>query len=69
MRRSLLVSAVATVFASGALLAQTGTVSGRVTSAGDGNPVPGVTILIPGTSAGALTKDDGRYSLTVNAGT
>ena len=69
MRRYFRVCATALVFTGGPLLAQTGTISGTVTSAGDGQPVPGVTIVVAGTTAGALTKDDGRYTLTVQPGT
>ncbi|MDQ2765648.1 MAG: carboxypeptidase-like regulatory domain-containing protein, partial [Gemmatimonadota bacterium] len=61
---------MALLLTSGRLLAQGGgTISGKVTSAGDGQPIPGVTILVAGTNAGALTKDDGRYSITVQPGT
>lgn len=69
MRRSHLVCVLALAFTSTSLAAQGGTITGRVTSAGDGQPIPGVTIVVAGTNAGALTKDDGRYSLTVQAGT
>jgi iron complex outermembrane receptor protein len=69
MRRSYVVGIIALVFTSTRLLAQGGTISGKVTSSADGQPVPGVTILVSGTNAGALTKDDGRYSLTVQPGT
>jgi TonB-linked SusC/RagA family outer membrane protein len=69
MRRSYWVSAIGIVFMSSRLLAQTGTISGAVTSAEDGKPVPGVTIVVAGTQAGALTKDDGRYTINVQPGT
>jgi len=60
---------MALLFTSGRLLAQEGSISGKVTSAADGQPIPGVTILVSGTQAGALTKDNGRYSITVKPGT
>ncbi|HMI57097.1 MAG TPA: SusC/RagA family TonB-linked outer membrane protein, partial [Gemmatimonadaceae bacterium] len=69
MRRSYVVGVMALLLTSGRLLAQGGTISGKVTSAGDGEPVPGVTVLVSGTNAGALTKDDGRYTITVQPGT
>ena len=69
MRRSYVVGVMALLFTSGRLLAQGGTISGKVTSAGDGQPIPGVTILVAGTNAGALTKDDGRYTITLQPGT
>ena len=46
MRRSYLVGVLALLFTSGPLLAQGGgTISGRVISTGDGQPVPGVTTV------------------------
>jgi len=44
-------------------LAQQGSVSGVVTSADDGFPIPGVTILVKGTFTGTTTDIDGRYTL------
>ncbi|MBI3792805.1 MAG: SusC/RagA family TonB-linked outer membrane protein [Gemmatimonadetes bacterium] len=35
----------------------------------DGSPIVGARVLVSGTTAAALTGDDGRYSITVNAGT
>jgi hypothetical protein len=49
--------------ASAAAMAQT--VSGRITSAADGSPPPGVSVLVKGTSSGTTTDADGRYSLSV----
>lgn len=40
-------------------------VSGRVTSATDGNALPGVTVLEKGTTNGATTNASGDYQLTV----
>ena len=44
------------------------TVSGRVTDA-SGQPLPGVTVSLPGTTTGTATDIDGKYSLTVPEGT
>ncbi|MBK7028832.1 MAG: SusC/RagA family TonB-linked outer membrane protein [Bacteroidales bacterium] len=41
------------------------TITGKVTSADDGNGIPGVTVLIKGTTSGTLTDIDGKYQLTV----
>lgn len=46
------------------LLAQR-TITGKVTSADDGNGIPGVTVLVKGTQAGTLTDMDGKYQLSV----
>ncbi|REL25044.1 SusC/RagA family TonB-linked outer membrane protein [Rhodohalobacter sp. SW132] len=40
-----------------------GSVSGTVTSAVDEEPIPGVNLLIEGTSRGTATDADGRYSI------
>ncbi len=45
--------------------AQERKVSGRVTSADDGEPLPGVNILVKGTTIGAITDFDGKFALTV----
>lgn len=44
-------------------LAQTRTVTGTVTAQDDGSTLPGVTILIKGTSQGTTTDIDGKYTL------
>src|SRR5690606_35171440 len=43
------------------------TVSGTVTDP-NGEPIPGVTVSVPGTTIGTATDLDGRYSLTVQEG-
>ena len=50
------------------LLAQTKVITGTVTSsvAGEG-PIPGVTVIVKGTTIGALTDAKGKYSITVPA--
>ncbi|HPK04403.1 MAG TPA: SusC/RagA family TonB-linked outer membrane protein [Bacteroidales bacterium] len=49
----------------GGALAQTRTVSGKVTSSQDGEGIPGVTVRVLGTTIGAITNFDGSYVLTV----
>ncbi len=44
--------------------AQERTVSGRVTSADDGSPLPGVNVLLKGTANGTATDADGNYRLS-----
>lgn len=46
-------------------LAQTRTVSGRVTDRGTGEGLPGVTILLQGTTNGSSTNSDGAFTLDV----
>lgn len=47
--------------------AQTRTISGKVSSASDGLPIPGVTVVPKGTTLGTITNVDGEYQLTVPA--
>ncbi len=47
------------------LLAQGLRISGRVTSDQDGQPVPGVNVVVKGTTTGISTDASGNYSLTV----
>ncbi|WP_033959982.1 SusC/RagA family TonB-linked outer membrane protein [Psychroserpens jangbogonensis] len=49
------------------LLAQT-TVTGTVIDQADASPLPGVNILVKGTTTGASTDFDGLYSIKVNQG-
>jgi len=46
--------------------AQSGTLSGRVTAAGE--PVSGAAVIVTGTGRGTQTRQDGSYRLTVPAG-
>lgn len=45
--------------------AQTKVVTGTVTSSEDGLPIPGVTVLVPGTTVGTTTDLDGKYTLSI----
>ncbi|MEO9892631.1 SusC/RagA family TonB-linked outer membrane protein [Aurantibacter sp.] len=56
------------VFGSYPLLAQTKTVSGTVTDAADGSPLPGVNVLVQGTTNGTQTDFDGNYSIDAEEG-
>jgi TonB-linked SusC/RagA family outer membrane protein len=59
---------LATLLASAPAFAQTGTITGRATSVDAGAPLSRVQIRVLGTTAGALTRDDGRYTLAVQPG-
>lgn len=52
---------------SNGVFAQEITLKGVVTSADDGGPLPGVTIVVKGTTNGTITDFDGKYSLNVPA--
>ncbi|MFT4611279.1 MAG: TonB-linked SusC/RagA family outer membrane protein [Psychroserpens sp.] len=48
--------------------AQEKTVTGTVTSATDGLPLPGVSVIVKGTSRGVQTDFDGNYSIKASTG-
>ncbi len=52
----------------GFIAAQTVTISGTVTSSEDGAPLPGVSVVIEGTTTGTITNLDGFYTLNVPSG-
>jgi TonB-linked SusC/RagA family outer membrane protein len=64
MKKLLLLSMLFTLLGSSAW-AQTKTVTGKVTSAADGAPLPGVTVVERGTTNGVTTDASGNFSLTV----
>jgi len=45
--------------------AQDRTVTGKVTSSDDGNPIPGVNVVVKGSTSGTVTDNDGQYSVRV----
>jgi TonB-dependent starch-binding outer membrane protein SusC len=47
------------------VLAQERTITGRIQSKEDQTPVPGVSVLLKGTTTGTTTDADGRYSISV----
>jgi len=54
---------------SSALRAQARIITGTVTSAAEGEgPIPGVSVVVKGTTAGTITDVNGKYSLTVPDG-
>jgi TonB-dependent starch-binding outer membrane protein SusC len=48
--------------------AQAHIVTGRVTSAEDGLPLPGVNVQMKGTTVGTVTDSDGKYSIQISDG-
>lgn len=52
----------------GVVNAQSRVITGKVTSADDGLPIPGVTIMVPGTTIGTTTDFDGNYELRIDEG-
>lgn len=54
---------VVVLLAATASYAQTGTISGTVTDAATGNPLPGVNVVMEGTTQGATTDAEGSYAI------
>lgn len=48
--------------------AQTITVSGKITDQSDNSPLPGVNIVVQGTTNGTISDIEGKYSLSINSG-
>lgn len=60
---------VACVAAGNIAYAQERTVSGRVTSASDGAGLPGVNVIVKGSTTGTVTDADGKYTISMPSGT
>lgn len=66
MKRILLLCLTAVLtLASSELWAQERTISGRVTSADDGQGLPGVNVVLKGSTTGAVTDSDGQFTINV----
>ncbi|MDF9795736.1 TonB-linked SusC/RagA family outer membrane protein [Catalinimonas alkaloidigena] len=63
----LMILLAAGVFSAFSLMAQS-TVSGKITSSEDENPLPGVNIIVKGTTIGTVTDIDGNYRINVPEG-
>jgi len=65
MRKILQLSFWLLIFSTGYTFAQEQAISGRVTAESDGSPIPGVNVLLKGTSVGTITDLDGNYKISV----
>ena len=65
MRRLTLILFLSVFVGIGSLWAQTKTITGTVTDSEDGQPIPGVSIVVKGTTIGTVTDINGKYSLSV----
>src|SRR5438067_3680887 len=71
MRRTalaLMLAALGVGAAGAPALAQQGRISGTVTSADDNRPVVAAQVVVVGAQGGAVTHEDGRYTLTARPG-
>ena len=67
LMRKVLVLLLAVLSLAGNVFAQGRTVTGKVTDARDGSPIPGVTIQIKGTNKGTTSTVDGTYKIAADA--
>ena len=65
--RILLLGTMMVLISSTTLFAQR-TITGTVTSSEDGLPLPGVNVIVQGTTTGSITSADGTYSLDIPEG-
>jgi TonB-linked SusC/RagA family outer membrane protein len=68
MMRKLLLTALFSAFLLNLAMAQDRVVSGKVTSADDGTTLPGVSVLVQGTTKGTATDANGAYSISLASG-
>ncbi|MDR6940940.1 SusC/RagA family TonB-linked outer membrane protein [Mucilaginibacter pocheonensis] len=68
MKKKLLNAFLAFLFLSVQVMAQQKTITGKVTSADDGNALPGVSIKIKGSSEGTITDVNGSYTIKAAQG-
>jgi TonB-linked SusC/RagA family outer membrane protein len=69
MKKNVLLLFAMLFFCFGASYAQSRTVTGTVTSADDGSTLPGVSIMVKGTTKGTQTDADGKFRLEGVSGT
>ena len=63
MKSARLLCLLALLVPATSVLAQSGKIAGTITEASTGDPLPGVNVIIDGTSQGAVTDADGYYSI------
>ncbi|HPM18540.1 MAG TPA: SusC/RagA family TonB-linked outer membrane protein, partial [Bacteroidales bacterium] len=68
MKKKLLLFLTLLTFIVSGVLAQDRTISGVVSSADDGSPLPGVNVRVQGSTLGTITDAQGRYTLRVPSG-
>ena len=65
MKRTISFLVCLLLFGLTAIFAQDIQIKGTVTGADDGEPLPGVSVLVKGTTTGTATTVDGEYTLAV----
>src|SRR4051812_43723993 len=67
MKKNLLVSLLLVCSTCVIVLAQDRKITGKIISAEDSSPLPGVSVVLKGTSTGTVTDGNGLYQLSVPA--
>lgn len=67
-KNRLLVLIINLLFICSGIYAQNHSISGKVTDATNGEPIPGVNVFVKGTTNGTITDVEGNYQITANAG-
>ena len=67
MKTKLLAFLLLGLFAITSAMAQTRTISGKVTASDDGLPLPGVSVRVKGSTIGTTTASNGNYTISVPA--
>ena len=65
MRKKLFLTIIMFLVLLGSAFAQERSVTGRITSAVDGSPLPGVNVVVAGTTAGTISDMNGKYEVQV----
>ncbi len=68
MRKKLLLTLTFFLVLVGGVFAQERTISGKITSADDGSALPGVNVIVAGTTLGTITDVSGKYTIRVPEG-
>lgn len=69
MQRLFILLALIVYFGLSSAWAQTRTITGVITSSEDRQPLPGVSIVVKGTTTGTVTDFDGKYTLAIPTST
>jgi len=65
MKKMMIMFVVLSLLVSGEVLSQERTITGKVTAADDGSVLPGVNVLLKGTTTGTVTNHGGEYSIKI----
>lgn len=67
MKKSIWILAALLIFSAGFRAPESKTITGKVTAASDGSALPGVNVVVKGSTNGTTTDGSGSYSITVSS--